>query len=157
MECSLVSSDRAPSRFVVGIDLGTTNSAMAYVDTTTPLEPFQKRGQAPRELRDRKATGDGGGANDRGRAHLEPLGNAQVITGGNVLGKMLRIDPIHPSLTPGSADGPSSNGEYRIHYGDALFKLGKYADAKVQYTKAKSLRNGQADGRLKKVQAKLGS
>ena len=25
--------DRAPSRYVVGIDLGTTNSAMAYVDT----------------------------------------------------------------------------------------------------------------------------
>lgn len=50
-----------------------------------------------------------------------------------------------------------SNGAYRILYGDALFKLGKFADAKVQYTKAKSLGNGQADGRLKKVQAKLGS
>jgi glucose/arabinose dehydrogenase len=60
------------------------------------------------------ATGDGGGSNDRGRAHLEPLGNAQVITGGNVLGKMLRIDPLHPSLTSGSADDVSSNGEYRI-------------------------------------------
>jgi hypothetical protein len=49
-----------------------------------------------------------------------------------------------------------SNSGYRILYGDALFKLGKYADAKVQYTKAKSLGNGQADGRLKKVQSKLG-
>ena len=62
------------------------------------------------------ATGDGGGSNDRGRAHLEPLGNAQVITGGNVLGKMLRIDPLHPSLTPTSIDTPSGNGEYRIPY-----------------------------------------
>src|SRR3978361_1652952 len=26
----------APSRYVVGIDLGTTNSAVAYVDTTDP-------------------------------------------------------------------------------------------------------------------------
>ena len=60
------------------------------------------------------ATGDGGGARDDGPSHVEPLGNAQVITGGNVLGKMLRIDPIHPSLTPGSADAASSNGEYRI-------------------------------------------
>jgi glucose/arabinose dehydrogenase len=60
------------------------------------------------------ATGDGGGANDRGRAHLEPLGNAQVITDGNVLGKVLRIDPLHPSLTPTSGDTTSANGEYRI-------------------------------------------
>jgi glucose/arabinose dehydrogenase len=60
------------------------------------------------------ATGDGGGSNDRGRAHLEPLGNAQVITGGVVLGKMLRIDPLHPSLTPSSTDPVSANGEYRL-------------------------------------------
>jgi glucose/arabinose dehydrogenase len=60
------------------------------------------------------ATGDGGASNDRGRAHLEPLGNAQVITGGNVLGKVLRIDPLHPSTTPASGDAASGNGEYRI-------------------------------------------
>ena len=48
------------------------------------------------------ATGDGGNANDDGPAHREPLGNAQVITEGNVLGKMLRIDPLDPSLTAGS-------------------------------------------------------
>jgi glucose/arabinose dehydrogenase len=60
------------------------------------------------------ATGDGGGANDRGRAHREPFGNAQVITEANVLGKMLRIDPLHPSTTPMSGDAPSANGEYRI-------------------------------------------
>ena len=60
------------------------------------------------------ATGDGGDANDRGRAHLEPVGNAQVITGGNVLGKMLRIDPLHPVAHAGSPDDPSANGQYRI-------------------------------------------
>ncbi|HXG08561.1 MAG TPA: PQQ-dependent sugar dehydrogenase [Gemmataceae bacterium] len=59
-------------------------------------------------------TGDGGNANDRGRAHVEPLGNAQVITNGNVLGKVLRIDPLHPSLTPGSPNPVSGNGQYRI-------------------------------------------
>jgi glucose/arabinose dehydrogenase len=60
------------------------------------------------------ATGDGGGANDDGPSHVEPTGNAQVLTGGNVLGKMLRIDPIHPSQTPTSLDDISANGEYRI-------------------------------------------
>jgi glucose/arabinose dehydrogenase len=60
------------------------------------------------------ATGDGGGANDRGRAHREPLGNAQVITENNVLGKMLRVDPLDPALTAGSGDAVSSNGQYRI-------------------------------------------
>jgi glucose/arabinose dehydrogenase len=60
------------------------------------------------------ATGDGGGARDDGPSHVEPLGNAQVITGGNVLGKMLRIDPLHPSTTPTSGDAASPNGEYRI-------------------------------------------
>ena len=60
------------------------------------------------------ATGDGGNANDRGMAHVEPTGNAQVITGGNVLGKMLRIDPLLPSATPGSPNPVSSNGQYRI-------------------------------------------
>jgi glucose/arabinose dehydrogenase len=60
------------------------------------------------------ATGDGGGARDDGPSHVEPTGNAQVITDGNVLGKMLRIDPLHPSVTAGSADDVSANGEYRI-------------------------------------------
>ena len=60
------------------------------------------------------ATGDGGGANDDGPSHVEPTGNAQVITGGNVLGKMLRIDPLLPSLTPTSMDDASANGQYRI-------------------------------------------
>jgi glucose/arabinose dehydrogenase len=58
------------------------------------------------------APGDGGNANDAGPSHIEPGGNAQNLT--TPLGKMLRFDPLHPSLTPASADPVSSNGEYRI-------------------------------------------
>jgi glucose/arabinose dehydrogenase len=58
------------------------------------------------------AIGDGGNANDVGASHIEPGGNAQNLT--TPLGKMLRIDPLHPSLTPASTDAASVNGEYRI-------------------------------------------
>jgi glucose/arabinose dehydrogenase len=58
------------------------------------------------------ALGDGGNANDVGASHIEPGGNAQNLS--TPLGKMLRFDPLHPSLTPASADGISSNGQYRI-------------------------------------------
>lgn len=56
--------------------------------------------------------GDGGNANDTGPSHLEPGGNAQNLS--TPLGKMLRIDPLAPALTPGSADAVSANGQYRI-------------------------------------------
>jgi hypothetical protein len=56
--------------------------------------------------------GDGGNANDVGPSHLEPGGNAQNMT--TPLGKMLRIDPLMPSLNPGGPDTISLNGEYRI-------------------------------------------
>ena len=56
--------------------------------------------------------GDGGNANDVGASHIEPGGNAQSLA--TPLGKMLRVDPLNPSLTTGSADSVSSNGEYRI-------------------------------------------
>ncbi len=58
------------------------------------------------------AVGDGGNANDVGASHIEPGGNAQNLT--TPLGKMLRFDPTHPSLTPTSGDAPSANGQYRI-------------------------------------------
>jgi glucose/arabinose dehydrogenase len=58
------------------------------------------------------AIGDGGNANDVGPSHIEPGSNAQNLT--TPLGKMIRIDPIHPSLTPGSTDPASANGQYRI-------------------------------------------
>ena len=58
------------------------------------------------------AIGDGGNANDAGASHIEPGGNAQNLT--TPLGKMLRIDPLSPTLTPGSSDAASANGQYRI-------------------------------------------
>jgi hypothetical protein len=58
------------------------------------------------------ALGDGGNANDAGASHIEPGGNAQNLT--TPLGKMLRFDPILPSLKPASPDPVSTNGQYRI-------------------------------------------
>src|SRR6478672_1395141 len=57
-------------------------------------------------------TGDGGNANDVGPSHLEPGGNAQNLT--VALGKMLRIDPLNPTLTAGNPNPASTNGQYRI-------------------------------------------
>lgn len=56
--------------------------------------------------------GDGGNANDVGPGHVEPGGNAQSLA--TPLGKMLRIDPLDPALTPGSADPASASGQYRV-------------------------------------------
>ena len=58
------------------------------------------------------ALGDGGNANDVGASHIEPGGNAQNLT--TPLGKMLRFDPIDPSLTSSNSGIVSSNGQYRI-------------------------------------------
>jgi glucose/arabinose dehydrogenase len=57
------------------------------------------------------AIGDGGGSNDNGSGHVAG-GNAQDIT--LALGKMLRIDPLSPSLTPGSPNPASVNENYRV-------------------------------------------
>jgi glucose/arabinose dehydrogenase len=58
------------------------------------------------------STGDGGNANDVGDGHNPVKGNGQDKT--NVLGKLLRIDPLDPALTPDSEDPISANGKYRI-------------------------------------------
>jgi glucose/arabinose dehydrogenase/plastocyanin len=58
------------------------------------------------------ALGDGGDANDVGQSHISPGGNAQNLS--TPLGKFLRFDPLDPSLTTGSSDTVSSNGQYRI-------------------------------------------
>ncbi|MDB6059819.1 MAG: Glucose/sorbosone dehydrogenase-like protein [Verrucomicrobiales bacterium] len=58
------------------------------------------------------ALGDGGNANDVGTGHISPGGNAQNLS--VPLGKMLRFDPLNPSLTSSSVDPISANGQYRI-------------------------------------------
>ena len=55
--------------------------------------------------------GDGGASNDVGDGHTPNLGNAQDVS--NLLGKILRIDPLSPSLTAGSPDPISTNSKYR--------------------------------------------
>ena len=55
--------------------------------------------------------GDGGGANDNGPGH-GAQGNGQNIN--TILGKIIRIDPLLPALTPGSSDLVSVNGAYRV-------------------------------------------
>ena len=57
------------------------------------------------------AIGDGGGGGDAGDGHTPNLGNAQDTS--NLLGKILRIDPLAPELTPASGDPVSGNGKYR--------------------------------------------
>ncbi|MCA9258345.1 MAG: PQQ-dependent sugar dehydrogenase [Planctomycetales bacterium] len=58
------------------------------------------------------ALGDGGNRNDVGPSHIEPGGNAQNLS--TPLGKVIRVDPLDPSLTSGSGDAVSPNGQYRI-------------------------------------------
>ncbi len=72
------------------------------------------------------ALGDGGDANDVGPSHIEPGGNAQNLS--TPLGKFLRFDPLHPSLTPGSSDPISSNGQYRIPAGNPFQGPGQVAE-----------------------------
>ncbi|PZR74500.1 MAG: glucose dehydrogenase, partial [Chthoniobacterales bacterium] len=56
--------------------------------------------------------GDGGAANDVGLGHNSTTGNGQDLT--NVLGKILRIDPLDPALTTSTGDPVSANGKYRV-------------------------------------------
>ena len=47
-------------------------------------------------------------------------------------------------------------GSYRIHLGDAYFKVFRYQEAKAQYRRAQELGHSEAQGRLEKVKSKLG-
>jgi glucose/arabinose dehydrogenase len=70
--------------------------------------------------------GDGGNANDVGPSHIEPGGNAQNLS--TPLGKMLRIDPINPTLTASSANTVSANGQYRIPTSNPFQGSGQVAE-----------------------------
>jgi glucose/arabinose dehydrogenase len=52
--------------------------------------------------------GDGGNANDEGPGHV-PEGNAQSLSEGNVLGKILRIDPLGSNSANGQYGLPADN------------------------------------------------
>ncbi len=65
------------------------------------------------------AMGDGGSANDVGDGHTPIIGNAQDKT--NLLGKILRIDPLQPLANPASADPISHNAQYRIASSNPFF------------------------------------
>lgn len=69
------------------------------------------------------ALGDGGDANDAGASHIDPGGNAQNLS--TPLGKMLRFDPLHPSLTAGSTNAVSANGQYRIPANNPFQEVGQ--------------------------------
>jgi glucose/arabinose dehydrogenase len=56
-------------------------------------------------------SGDGGAGNDVGAGH-SPQGNGQDTT--NVLGKILRIDPLPPMLTSAAVGPAGANGQYRV-------------------------------------------
>ncbi len=71
--------------------------------------------------------GDGGNANDVGASHIEPGGNAQNLS--TPLGKMLRIDPLDPSLTAGSTHPVSPNGQYRIPTTNPFQQAGQVPEA----------------------------
>jgi len=61
------------------------------------------------------AFGDGGAANDSGDGHGED-GNGQNTS--TVHGSILRIDPVSPSASTGSANPVSANGAYRVPAGN---------------------------------------
>ena len=48
------------------------------------------------------------------------------------------------------------NSNYRIHLGDAYFKVLRYRDALEQYEKAKDLGSSKADARISKAKEKIG-
>jgi len=57
--------------------------------------------------------GDGGGSNDSGVGHAA-AGNAQTLTGGNVLGKIVRIDPLGHNSANGQYGIPADNPFSRV-------------------------------------------
>ena len=79
--------------------------------------------------------GDGGAANDVGAGHNPQTGNAQDL--GTILGKVIRINPLHPAFTRQRDGAISGNGQYRIPADNPFF--GRQGSVKEVY--AYGLRN----------------
>jgi len=69
------------------------------------------------------ALGDGGGADDEGVGHA-PEGNAQSLAPGNVLGKILRIDPLGRNAANGRYGIPPDNPFVGKAGADEIFAYG---------------------------------
>lgn len=69
------------------------------------------------------ALGDGGGADDEGVGHA-PEGNAQSLAPGNVLGKILRIDPLGRNAANGNYGIPPDNPFVGKPGADEIFAYG---------------------------------
>jgi len=69
------------------------------------------------------ALGDGGGADDEGVGHA-PEGNAQSLAPGNVLGKILRIDPLGRNAANGRYGIPPDNPFVGKPGADEIFAYG---------------------------------
>jgi glucose/arabinose dehydrogenase len=67
--------------------------------------------------------GDGGGADDEGDGHA-PEGNAQSLAAGNVLGKILRIDPLGRNAANGKYGIPADNPFVGKAGADEIFAYG---------------------------------
>ncbi len=69
------------------------------------------------------ALGDGGGADDQGPGHA-PGGNGQDLSEGNVLGKILRIDPTESNSANGAYGIPGDNPFVGAEGADEVFAYG---------------------------------
>ena len=69
------------------------------------------------------ALGDGGGSDDEGVGHA-PGGNGQDLSEGNLLGKILRIDPTGDSSANGQYGVPANNPFVGVEGADEIFALG---------------------------------
>jgi glucose/arabinose dehydrogenase len=67
--------------------------------------------------------GDGGGADDQGPGHA-PEGNGQNLAAGNVLGKILRIDPLGRNSANGKYGIPPDNPMIGTPAADEIFAYG---------------------------------
>jgi glucose/arabinose dehydrogenase len=69
------------------------------------------------------SVGDGGGADDEGPGHV-PGGNGQSLADGNVLGKILRIDPLGRNSANGQYGIPADNPFVNKQGADEIYAYG---------------------------------